>query len=173
MYISLAKFVNQCYSIFKYELEVSMTRKYQQQGGWIVSFVVVGAILALGVLAGLYYLKNQSSDGSTKEVSTNEQKPASDSKDDKPQSEDKKPETSKETTTGTPSQAGQTEKSSPGSTKVFDGTSSSTNTKDDSSETKVAGDLPKTGPEDVLGQLAGVSLLTVAVTAYIQSRRHL
>lgn len=118
------------------------------QGGSVLSFVVIGGILVLLLLGGVYFVRQR-----TGAEAVNQPAPVSDqskTESDKPKEDqaakDKKDESSSETKPSTDSSRQQ------------------------SSEVPAA-TLPQTGPAETFTALLATMLLTGALTAYIRSRR--
>jgi hypothetical protein len=147
-----------------------MNNRVRNQGGWVVNFVVVGAVLVLGLLAGLYYLKSQEASRDTSNLATETDQSDQTSKDtDKPDTEapradddkgDSNTSTDRDDDFNTPS------------TDDTVGSDDATDTKP-SHESDDSAELPQTGPADAAAQLTGATLLTIAAAAYVQSRRSL
>ena len=151
-------------------------KKYsRRQGGWIASFVIIGAILLLALLVGVYFLKNQSK---TSETQTN--KPSNVTKDDtkKPSSNDSSSSSTNKDNVddALPSTDGSDQSSrSDSSSSSSDNSSTSSSGSDQSSQTGSSGAttdaLPHTGPETSVVQLAVIALLAFAAASYVRSRR--
>jgi len=122
------------------------------QGGSIVTFIIVGFILAVGLIGTVYLLK-QHGDQVRKEqaIAVSEQQKASEK-------------TTKEATKSENTNKSGTAGSSKGTT---------TSTSPEAATTGNSENLPTTGPESVIGEIVGIFLLTLAVTNYASSRRNL
>lgn len=138
-----------------------MSQQTQSRGGWIASFMIVGAVLVLGLLAGLYYLKTRQIEASTPQpIATDTKKPEEKntpkaeqpSSDTKKETEDKKDEEKQPQKEEAPAEA-------------YDEESDAVATE--------GGSLPETGPADIGAQFIAVVALTVSSASYIQSRRGL
>lgn len=145
-------------------------RARTNQGGWIVNFVVVGAVLVLGLLAGLYYVKSREAARETSSVATDTSQSdqgSSDQKntDDQWSGDDKA------------SSDNASDKAADGESR--DDTAANTNDEQDGDiAVETPGDmsdaeLPQSGPVDTLAQLTGATLLTITIVSYVQSRRSL
>ena len=122
------------------------SNKRTKQGGSGVSYIIVGLILAAGLVGGVYYLK-QHGDQVRREqaiAAANKQQQAS-------QSTDK--------SSGTGTSGGTKTGSGGGSTSTGTGTST--------------GGMPTTGPESIIFESISVYMLTVAAVSYATSRRDL
>jgi len=122
------------------------------QGGSIVTFIIVGVILAAGLIGTVYLLK-QHGDQVRKEqaIAVSEQQKASEK-------------TTKEATKSESTNKSGTAGSSKDTT---------TSTSPEAATTDNSDNLPTTGPESVIGEIVGIYLLTLAVTSYASSRRNL
>jgi cytoskeletal protein RodZ len=128
---------------------MSTTRR-TNQGGSIVTFIIVGVILAVGLIGGVYYLK-QHGDQVRKEQAiaiANQQK--------KDNEEAAKSENTKKSST--------TSSSSSATANTPSETTTSTNTSQN---------LPTTGPELAIGEVVGIYLLTASIVGYASSRHNL
>jgi LPXTG-motif cell wall-anchored protein len=135
-----------------------MNGQTQRQGGWVATFVIVGALLVLGLVGSVYFVKarhdaaNQPTDQSHSSNS-----PA---KSDKPASD--KPASDQKPTVKTPD----TTDSEPGSQ-----TGSNTAQPPTASDGDVQHPLPQTGPEETLGSLVVLGLVAFLTVSYVRSRR--
>ena len=143
-----------------------MSQQTQNRGGWVASFIIVGAVLVLGLLAGLYYLKSRQIEQTAQPVAVNQETddspaptPSSGQKDDHAQ---------------TPATENN-DKESRGSDSTDNQASTPANQQNsDSNISKESrNELPVTGPADLGAQFLAVAALAVASVAYIQSRRSL
>lgn len=152
-----------------------MNQRTRNQGGWVASFVVVGAILVLGLLAGLYYIKTQQLEGGEVAV-TETDKGVSDSDKNTPDQSSSKGDSNKK---ATPPKA--TDSSKDRAAPKQDGQENKEQVEADDEATPAVGsssdgskkELPATGPGDTAAQLIAVFALTVSGVAYIGSRRGL
>jgi LPXTG-motif cell wall-anchored protein len=122
------------------------------EGGSVLSFVMIGVILVLALVSGTYFVRQKISVSADTSGQTSDTPAA-------PQPEQKdtpKEPTKKEETAKTP------EASQP--------TQSSNNAQQNTPTTPTAA-LPQTGPAETLSVVIGAALLTAASTAYIRSRR--
>lgn len=139
-----------------------MSQQAQSKGGWIASFVIVGTVLVLGLLAGLYYVKTRQIEESTQPVATEKQQPSD--------SEDAKNQAPKDTSNNQASREKTTdEKKKESSSDTATGQAGGENNR----SSGVDEELPATGPGDVSAQAFGLVALVVSAAAYIQSRRGL
>jgi cytoskeletal protein RodZ len=123
------------------------------QGGSVVSFIIVGVILAAGLIGAVYFLK-QHSDQMRKDQAiaiSDQQKKANE--------EAAKSESSNKSSTTS------SNKSTTGSSNAAPSAPSET--------ASTSQNLPTTGPELVIGEAIGIYLLTVAIASYVSSRRNL
>jgi len=114
-----------------------------EQGGSIVTFIVVGAILVLGLVGTIYFVKKHS------EQARKDQAIAALGQQQTNQSN------TGNTSTGN-------------AKKVTDNSS-----KETKNTTKKSTSLPKTGAELSISELVGTYLLTTATVGYVSSRRYL
>ena len=135
-----------------------MRERYQ--GGSLAGFIIIGAVLTLVLVGGLYGLNRYNAEQSS-EVAT------SDKNDEKPKpskSEDKKtPSTSDSESTDSSSEM---PKEQPRTGVPTD--DSQSGTPSDEGEAS-EGELPVTGPSEALGAAVATAVLSFAVVAYIQS----
>lgn len=151
-----------------------MNQRTRNQGGWVASFMVIGAVLVLGLLAGLYYIKTQQLEGGgTVAIETNET--SSDSDKNTSGQSSSKGDNNKKTM---PPEA--TDSSKDHATSGKDGQKHKEQAEADNKTTPAVGSsedgseaLPATGPGDVVAQLIAVFALTVSGVAYVGSRRGL
>lgn len=142
-----------------------MNERTKHQGGWVATFVVVGILLVLGLLASVYFVKVRHS-------TINESAPASQSSSDNTskQTEQKtKPETppSKESTKPVTKQPSSNSDSSKPSQQP---STSQETTKPTVSKNKA---LPTTGPSETISSLMALGLVAFVATSYVRSRRAL
>lgn len=131
-----------------------MRSNERHQGGWAASFIIVGAVLVLGLVGGVYYLKQQSDAGQDKApvaVTTPDESSNQQNDDTDQRNEENKAEQS----------AGGT----------LPGTQQQPLTTTPSPSSDSAARLPETGPSDTFDKLFAVTSLTVAGVIYLQSRR--
>jgi len=121
------------------------------EGGSVLSFVVIGVVLALLLVSGVYFVRQQmTTRAETKPQTTNEpQTPPSDQKSDEPKAED----TNKSATNDE-------QKASTGST-----------TPSEMPRNATSPALPQTGPAESVTAIIAVALLSATFTAYLRSRR--
>ena len=137
-----------------------MKVRTRNQGGSLVSYAVVGVILAVLLIGGLYFVQRyndtvQKSNEVAKETEKNDDKKASDSSADSSNTE------SSDT-------ANQSNSATTNDTDDEDTTFTET---DETAESEASSSLPATGPESTVSQLLGLSALTFAGVAYVRSRR--
>lgn len=149
-----------------------MNKQYKHQGGWVASFLIVGILLTLAVLGGLYYIKaNQkklasgNSDPATSQTTTVE--PA----DDSTESSDVK-EQGETVDTNSQSAAGSgagsaTDSKNPGTS----GSGASTQTSPSTGASGSTAKLPATGPEDTALNAGILAIIAFSATTYIRSRQ--
>jgi LPXTG-motif cell wall-anchored protein len=118
-----------------------------RQGGSVLSFVVIGGVLILLLLGGVYFVRQRTSveaaNQPTPAPTSDQSKTESDKpKEDQPVKEEKKEESSSETKSST-----------------------------DSSSSNTTTALPQTGPIETVTLLLVPALLTGTFAAYIRSRR--
>lgn len=136
-----------------------MQTRMQHQGGWAGTFVVVGVVLLVGLVGGVYFLKSQTSDqlatnddGASSEIERTLEEASSDNK-----PADKR--------------SAEQENSKPDSEKkpnVTPDSSSDKSPQSNSDDQEVK--LPETGPGDVFAKLLAITALTAASVAYLRSR---
>lgn len=129
----------------------------QRQGGWIASFVVVGALLTLGLLGGVYYMKSRAQQASAGEQPVATQNKPADEKKDESKPSDGEDETKQSPATSTD------EKS--------DDETSNGDEETTSVPTTGVATLPQTGPDSVTLQAASLAAVVFAAVVYVQSRR--
>ena len=134
-----------------------MNARIKQQGGWAGSFVVVGVVLALLLLGGVYFLKSSQLHDAMNDDSATSQIP--------PQSDDEgKPAVDK---------TEENKESQPAKEEHADVASPAESTDENAAPEQSAADLPQTGPADTFVALMVFSALTYSIVAYIHSRRRL
>jgi len=120
------------------------------QGGSVVTFIIVGVILAAGLIGTAFFLK-QHGDQVRKDqaiAASDQQKKATEEavkSEDTKKSDEKAADSDNNVTVAIPSEA----------------------------ESNSTTDLPTTGPELAVGELVSIFLLTVASAGYMSSRRNL
>lgn len=117
------------------------------QGGSILSFVVIGGILVLLLLGGVYFVRQRTSGETAAEPAPAPVSDQSKTESDKPKED----------------QAAKEEKKDEPSPETKPSTNSS------SSNRTTA--LPQTGPAETISVLLALALITGAFTAYLRSRR--
>lgn len=120
----------------------------QRQGGWVATFVVVGAVLAIALLGGLYLIKSHDDQAN---------KTATTSNNEKKQSEQSGSENTPPVETGTSKTPSK----------------STTPQKNTSTQKDSKTPLPTTGPTEALAEVIVLSILVFAGTSYVRSRREL
>jgi len=130
------------------------------QGGSVLAFIVVGAVLAIAVVGGVY-LTHQRGEEASKGGSSSPT--------------DKKPTTTTQPTTTSPTtgSSGSTTRQpqtgvSPNSTSRIPATGHDSSA--DPAATNGSTKLPVTGPVDTMLQIVAAAVLTAAVIAYVQSK---
>lgn len=137
-----------------------MNGRGQHQGGWVATFVIVGAVLVLALLGSVYYVKTRhdaaqnsdhsqstTTDSSDKKTDKNDKKAPAKQPVDKPASSDTPP-------------------ADQPSTKPDEATS-------DKDTQPAAHPLPQTGPADTLSSVIVLSLLAFTIVSFVRSRRAL
>lgn len=143
--------------------------KRTNQGGSVLSFIIIGGVLTLLLVGGVYMLRqyNQSSTvavetpaapapDSTNQAGEPSTKP---SESDKSANEEQKPSDSTETPTTMPGSSSN------------ESTSGSDSEATDSTIGSNVGELPQTGPAESASALVAMTLLAGTSVAYMQSRR--
>ncbi len=134
-----------------------MRRQYQ--GGSLAGFIIIGVLLTLVLVGGLYGLNRYNAEQS-KEVAAGD----NDSSKDKPNDTlDKKSSEESKPKTDTPTDTSSNESKN-------DDKSSSSSSSDSSDKAQTDKQLPVTGPADAVAALVAVVLLSFATAHYIQSR---
>lgn len=124
------------------------------QGGSLAGFIIVGALLALVLVGGLYGLNRYNAQRASEEASQQEEQPAKEEqKSEESTDKDKSADTSSDQS-ATPAA----------------GSDSSSDTSDNSSAATTA-NLPETGPADTTISLLALGILSFAFTHYVRSRR--
>ena len=138
----------------------------RNQGGWVASFFIIGAVLLLGLLGGLYYLKTMSN----KSADTAQESGKSSTQTTFPDTTDENTEKSTDdaATTKNSGNSNNSEKSDEDKAAADQTPAKSTT---DNSKEAVSADLPSTGPTETAYGIAAVALLTFAGFAFIQSRK--
>lgn len=142
-----------------------MNARVKQQGGWAGSFVIVGIVLALLLLGGVYFLKSKEvneqlatgTDSSLQTEDKSDQKNTDEQSDQQPAKDDNTKSETKD--------AESTDK------KATDSTSADQSS--NAAESSDAAQLPQTGPADTAASLAVFTALSYSVVAYIRSRGRL
>jgi LPXTG-motif cell wall-anchored protein len=118
------------------------------QGGSILSFLIIGGVLAALFVGGTYLVQQRAARSET--VQTPVAQPANQSEDKTPAAEDKKAATKTEPKAEVKQTAPQPapQSTAPATT-----------------------ELPKTGPAQMLGSIIGLGLLSGTTIAYVRSRR--
>jgi len=149
-----------------------MNQQMQSKGGWIASFMIVGAVLVLGLLAGLYYVKTRQIEESTAPVATEDQETS--------KSEEQKPQTNEDKDKAAPQAPADTENDTKPVDKQVaveepgdEATDSDSSANDQNADTDSNSELPATGPADAGAQFIALAALAVSGAAYVQSRRSL
>lgn len=144
-----------------------MNKQFKHQGGWVASFLIVGILLTLAVLGGLYYIKSNQKklamgedNSSTSQVTTVE--PANDNEN----KSTEKGETVDTNTQSTSTNSQSSSSSASTSTQPQSSTQPPTNAGSSTSTAK----LPATGPEDTLQNAIVLALVAFSAATYIRSR---
>ena len=136
--------------VWEIEREVVMSRIHQ--GGWVANFIIIGAVLVIGLLGGVYYLRQHNA--SQEQVATNTDETSTTStndttRDDSANTPIEAPDTRSETTNP---KAAEPEK----------------NTAEQDTDTD---ELPTTGPSETAASLMAVTALSFSGASYLRSRR--
>lgn len=145
----------------KQEEDEGMNNRTNYQGGSLLGFVIVGVLLTVVLIGGLYGLQTYTN-GLKKtgdEVAVDTKKAANDKKDDQSTSD---------STDKTPAKTDNNSASNNKDTTKAAGETPATS--EDATESVSAGELPATGPTSSALQFIGIGVLTFAVTAYVRSR---
>ena len=143
-----------------------MNARVKQQGGWAGSFVIIGIVLVLLLLGGVYLLKsNEISDrvatdtdpSSSQDEATHDQKDQGTKSEDKAKQEDSASTKTQENTKDAEEKAADTAVKSHEETESDD----------------AHAELPQTGPAATAASLMIFAILTYSVAAYIRSRGRL
>lgn len=134
-----------------------MNTQYKRQGGWVASFLIVGTVLVLVVIGGLWYVKsNQTELAGTNETSDsateNESTPA-------------------ENEEAVPTEGGVVPQNDADKGEVVDTNGQGAATGETAPASTPTTTLPATGPEDTFGTLIIVSILTFSTVTYLRSRQ--
>lgn len=133
------------------------------QGGSLAGFIIVGVLLALVLVGGIYGLNRYNAQKASEETAA--------------KSDDKKTTTKKDTTkssdqTAKKDDSNKNTSSSSGKTQPDIPKDSGTSTdSSSSSQTAQSATLPHTGPSDVVTSMVTFALLTFAAAHYVQARR--
>lgn len=138
-----------------------------RRGGWIASFVLIGAILVLGLLGGAYYLKTRAEQAAgvqAEPIATQEESGEASSNGSKETTPSSEPNSD-------PSESN-TDNENEGVTLPSGGQSATNSTGSATSSTgSSATALPQTGPVDSLLTTSFIVLATFAAVTYLQSRK--
>ena len=139
-----------------------MNGRMERQGGWVATFVVVGALLVLGLLASAYFVKNRH-DAAGKST---EQSQSSKTTDDKSSSE--KSDSSKQASPSPKPTTGSSDKSSASHSDLHKSETASSSAANDDKKSQP---LPHTGPKETLGSILVLGALSFLAVSYFRSRR--
>lgn len=167
-----------------------MKTSYKHQGGWVASFLIVGILLTLAVLGGLYYVKTHQKELAGTQTATTPAATDSSTKKVTPDAATKEDKTkSGNSSQTTPQVAGTTNTNTAptpkNTTDDSDETDDSNETGEEKADTNTAtvtkpaatqpgtnaAKLPATGPEDGLFDAAILALLAFVVATYVRSRK--
>lgn len=147
-----------------------MKVNHERQGGWIASFVLVGAVLVLGLLGGVYYLKVRTDQAAATPNSEPVAVQGDEGDKNKPEGSDERNETDKEPASepedNSPESNTDTEDEDSGAV-LPSGGQSSTGSTDDTNTTT----LPQTGPAENLLTIGLLAVVAFAGAVYVQSRK--
>lgn len=143
-----------------------MNARMKQQGGLAGSFVIIGIVLALLFVGGVYFLKSNEVNNklaSDKDASSSQNEADQSQKGQNTQSEDQ---AKKEKDTDAQAQEGTKE--------VDEKTTDSAAKSHEATESDNAhAELPQTGPADTAATLAVFAILSYSIAAYVRSRGRL
>lgn len=142
-----------------------MNARMKQQGGLAGSFVIIGIVLALLLLGGVYFLKsNEINDklASDTDSSTSQDEANQNQKDQNTQSEDQA-KTDDSVKTQDQDQEDTDKKA----------TDSAPESREAAESNDAHAELPQTGPADTAATLAVFAVLTYSIVMYIRSRGRL
>lgn len=124
------------------------------QGGSILSFLIIGGVLVAGLIGGAYYVQQRSNaaDSGNAPIVTQPAAQSNDATDKKPA-----PATTDEKTAAEPKKEEAKANPAPAATPQ--------------PVTPPATQLPKTGPAETISSLLGIGLLSGMIVAYVRSRR--
>jgi len=156
-----------------------MTVRTNREGGWIASFLIIGAVLVLGLTGTIYFLKTQSMDtelaGQT-DNDSNISDVTTDSADEKAAAADKKAAEKKKQDAQKQAEAKKAqEKADKKAEDAANTLPSATEKQSDSKNeavapTQKAEELPETGPTETVASLFVVTLVAFSVVSYARSR---
>lgn len=135
-----------------------MNTQYKHQGGWVASFLIVGTVLVLAVLGGLWYVKSNQTelagtDTTSESATESESTPA-------------------ENEETAPSEGGAVvPQDDADKGEVVDTNNEAAPAVEPEPATSPVATLPETGPEDTLGTLIIISILTFSTVTYLRSRQ--
>lgn len=148
----------------------------RHQGGWVASFVIVGVLLAAGLVGSLYVLRLQSASSETPQVAKDDSsKPSADDWKTKEPENKSESSTDKKDKDQTPATSGTTDNDRPSSAATDDDKEQSAPASETPAATETPSEqrhLPSTGPADTVGSILVVALLAFAAVSYLQSRRY-
>jgi cytoskeletal protein RodZ len=139
-----------------------MRKNYQN--GSLMGFIVVGVLLALVVIGGLYGLNRYNAQQAAKTVSTDSDKQSSSKSSDSPRTADPKNDDS----TSDSSATTDTSSGSGAANSTSKSTSDTTATNTGGASTQA--NLPHTGPSDTAFSVIALALISFAATHYVRSR---
>ena len=135
------------------------------QGGSLAGFLIIGALLTLVLVGGLYGLNRYNSEKSNEEVAANDEKKAE--SDDKKATETFKTDDAGRRVTGSGDTSNRT------STTPTPAQTTPSATTEQTQSSQATSQLPQTGPADSAFMLIVVTLVTFAGVHYAQSRARL
>lgn len=130
------------------------------QGGSLAGFIIVGVLLALVVVGGLYGLNRYNAQKSTEVASNESSKQEQPAEEESPRRSDPVEETHNEGKTDDQSVREETREET-----------RATSDSDTDSGAAAAANLPETGPADTALQLFVLAIVSFAAAHYVQSRR--
>lgn len=132
-----------------------MNKQFKHQGGWVASFLIVGILLTLAVLGGLYYIKSNQKQLAKNDGDTTSQTTTVEPSKDNENNSDEKGET---VDTNTQNSAANNQEST------------NSQSQSSTSSTGSTAKLPATGPEDTLQNAFILALVAFSVATYVRSR---
>ncbi len=137
---------------------------HRSEQGNVLGFVLVGALLVVLLLGGIYVVRHAISGSGSNDIATKNQPETNSSTADDPDNKTN----SSESSSGSQAEPGDQAQKDSSDKNSSNNQSSSTNP---SGATGQTGTLPQTGPADTLVSVVGAALLAGASLSYARSRR--